>query len=296
MDDQPTGTAILCAALNVEYIALREQLTTTTTHQRERGSLYEIAQHRGPSGNWKVVLTLTDRDNTPAAVQVERAITRFRPDVVLMVGVAGGRRDTRHGDVIAATEIYNYESGMDADDSYRPRIKSYRSSHLLVQHASLIAREKQWHNRITCTHRTPPAAFVKPLAAGTKVVAGNHSATAKLIENHCGDAQGIEMEGYGILAGVYPNPGVEALVIRGVSDLLGDKTKTNDQSRQPTAARHAAAFAFALLDRLPPGQSAPAAAQPVESNKFIGAQGPGATANIGVMGDNGRGVININRT
>lgn len=141
-------------------------------------------------------------------------------------------------------------------------------------------------------------AFVRPLAAGTKVVAGNHSATAELIDNHCGDAQGIEMEGYGVLAGVYPNPGVEALVIRGVSDLLGDKSKRRDQTRQPTAAHHAACFAFALLDQLPPPQTSrrtePEDAKPSTTNTFIGAQGHGATANIGVMGDNGHGVININ--
>jgi len=298
MDTQPKGTAVLCAALNVEYVALREQLNRPTTRQSERGSLYEIADHTGPAGDWKVILTLTDRDNTPAAVQTERAITRFQPDVVLMVGIAGGRRDSQPGDVIAATEIYQYESGMDTDHGYRPRMKTLRSSHQLVQHANLVARENLWHRRIT-TGATPRA-FVRPLAAGAKVVAGNHSATAELINDHCGDAQGIEMEGYGILTGVYPNPGVEALVIRGVSDLLGDKSKGADRTRQPMAAHHAACFAFALLDHLDPKQATRRTTSHHErsaaANTFIGAQGHGAAATIGVMGDNGRGVININHT
>jgi hypothetical protein len=48
---------------------------------------------------------------------------------------------------------------------------------------------------------------------------------------------------------------VAALVIRGISDLLTGKNTADDEYWQPAAARHAAAFAFELLDSLTAGRS-----------------------------------------
>jgi len=94
----------------------------------------------------------------------------------------------------------------------------------------------------------PSAAVVKPIAAGGKVVAGDLSATTELLRRSCSDAVAVEMEGFGFLRGAYVDPAVDALVVRGVSDLLGGKHHAQDQHWQPAAARHAAAFAFAVLD------------------------------------------------
>jgi nucleoside phosphorylase/tetratricopeptide (TPR) repeat protein len=223
------------------------------------------------------VLVLTDRDNTPAAVQVERAITRFRPRVVLFVGVAGGRRDARIGDVVAASVIYNYEAGKDTDDGLRTRIKTLPSSFRLVQQAHAVVRERRWALRVKpVALADAPTASVQPLAAGTKVVAGHASETARLIDASCGDAQAIEMEGFGILHAAYVNREVEALVIRGVSDLLDGKSKTADRSTQPAAARNAAAFAFEILHRLKP--DAPGTAQ-------VGGRQPGTAGAVIQVGD-----------
>jgi nucleoside phosphorylase len=60
----------------------------------------------------------------------------------------------------------------------------------------------------------------------------------------------VEMEAHGFLAGAYLNPGVQALVVRGISDLLIGKSPDSDASWQPVASRHAAAFAVELLASL----------------------------------------------
>jgi nucleoside phosphorylase len=244
---------VLCAALDVEYEAIREHIPGPVSEIQERGTLYEIAALATARATWKVVLVLTDRDNTPAAVQVERAIATFRPQVVLFVGVAGGRRDARIGDVVAASMIYHYEAGMDTDAGLLTRIKTLPSSFRLVQQAHAVVREKRWLLRVKpAPPSAPPVASVRPLAAGTKVVAGSASQAARLIDAHCGDAQAIEMEGFGVLNAAHANKEVDALVIRGISDLLDGKSKAADRSAQPAAARHAAAFAFEVLHRLEP--------------------------------------------
>jgi nucleoside phosphorylase/tetratricopeptide (TPR) repeat protein len=287
--DSAEAVAVLCAALDVEYMAIREHISGPVTEVEERGTLYEMAALPTAHATWKAVLVLTDRDNTPAAVQVERAIAAFRPQVVLFVGVAGGRRDARIGDVVAASAIYNYEAGKDTDAGLLSRIKTMPSSFRLVQQAHAVVREQRWLLRVKpAPPPAPPTASVGPLAAGTKVVAGRASQTARLIDATCGDAQGVEMEGFGVLHAAHANKEVDALVIRGISDLLDGKDKAADRFAQPAAARHAAAFAFELLHRLRPETLQPRTAdQPVVTTGSVIQSGSGINvANTGtVQGD-----------
>jgi nucleoside phosphorylase len=279
------ASVVLCAALDIEYQAVREHIPGTLVQVEERGTLYEVAALPALNSNWRAVLVLTDRDNVPAAVQVERAITSFRPQVVLFVGVAGGRRDARIGDVVAASMIYNYEAGMDTNSGLLPRIKTMPSSFRLVQQAHAVVRDNRWSLRVKpVPPPVTPAASVRPLAAGTKVVAGSTSETARLIAANCGDAQAIEMEGFGVLHAAYANKGVDALVIRGISDLLDGKSKLADQSAQPAAARHAAAFAFELLHRLTPEAGPASAASHSTTTGAVFQSGSGTNvANTGVV-------------
>lgn len=73
--------------------------------------------------------------------------------------------------------------------------------------------------------------------------------TAQRLRHYCGDAVAVEMEGYGFLHGAYMEEGTHALVVRGISDLLDDKTGGSDERWQPIAAAHAAAFAAEFLAR-----------------------------------------------
>jgi len=242
---------VILTALEVEYTAVREHLTGPLYKLEEHNTLYERGAFHNSCCAWTVVLAQTGAGNTTAGVALVRAIAEFDPQVALFVGVAGARKDLDLGDVVAADAIYDFESGRDTDGDYRPRIKTLPPSYRLVQYAQDVAREGKWQQRIqpACPH-PPPRAVVKPVAAGATVVAHERSQTAQHLDRHCEDAVAIEMEGYGFLHGAYVNAHVDALVIRGISDQLTDKTPTADRHWQPPAAAHAAAFAFELLDDL----------------------------------------------
>ncbi|WP_158299956.1 phosphorylase [Glycomyces paridis] len=293
--------AVLGMPLPVEYEAVLSLLPGHTfTERTVRGTVFKLTELQGRHGAWTLALTMTGRQNEAAAVAVERAVAAFDPQVILLVGVAGGRRDAAVGDVIAATEVYGYEAGEDTDADYLSRIKTLQATHLLLQQAHQVDVEDAWRERLGPAGDGPrPRVHHRPIAAGSKVITGVRSGTAALIDRHCGDAQGIDMEGFGALAAAWRTGGVEAMVIRGVSDLLADKDKAADRHRQPRAARHAGAFALALVERLEPRgrpDGAPDGPAPEpEGARYIGAVGQGATAIIAAFGDGAHGTVNLDR-
>ncbi|MFB9297325.1 hypothetical protein [Kibdelosporangium philippinense] len=253
-NDTVSGTVVICAALDVEYLAVRAHLDGPFTEREERGTLYEIGTFLTDHGHWTVALAQSGAGNTQAGVEVERAVAVFQPQLVLFVGVVGGRKDVTLGDVVIADHVYDYESGKDTATDYQPRIKSAAPSHRLLARARKLVRDNAWQHRVFDTDPIArvdgvPKALVRPIAAGGKVVADQHSPTAQFLSQHCGDAAAVEMEGHGCLHGAYVNDAVQALVVRGISDLLSCKTEDADAHWQPTASRHAAAFAFELLAR-----------------------------------------------
>ncbi|MFE0022553.1 purine phosphorylase [Amycolatopsis sp. NPDC059021] len=241
-------TAVICTALDVEYTAVCAHLTGPLVEHEVRGTIYEIGTFSGQPSVWTVVLAETGVGDTAAGITLERAIWEFAPQVVLFVGVAGGRKEVALGDVVAADAIYEYDTGRDTFDGFVPRVKTHRPSHRMVQRARAVARRPRWQHRIR--HSTDlgrePVAIVRPLAAGGTVIADPRSHTARFLDRYCSDAVAVEMEGNGFLHCAYCNDGIDALVVRGISDLL-DKTESADKHWQPLAADHAAAFAFETL-------------------------------------------------
>ncbi|MER6139974.1 hypothetical protein ABT174_07930 [Streptomyces sparsogenes] len=255
----PAGAAgraevVVLTALEVEYRAVRAHLEEVRTAWAERGSLFEVGVFRGDGGGRSVAIHMTGPGNPGAAVLVERAAALFSPRAVLFVGVAGGRKDVGLGDVVAADAVYDYETGKDTEDGFLPRQKTHQSAYGLVQLARLVAAADEWQRGIRPAggDAAPrPRAHVKPIAAGGRVVAHQRSDVGRRLAAGAGDAVAVDMEGFGFLAGAYVNRQVDALVIRGISDLLADKDEAHDERWQPVASRHAAAFAFELLRRLP---------------------------------------------
>jgi nucleoside phosphorylase len=129
-----SGRAVILTALGLEYSAVREYLEQGDglKERDERGTLYEIGTFTGRQGTWTVAIAETGEGNASAGIQLERAVMAFSPQVVLFVGVAGGRKDVKLGDVVAADAVYDYEAGEDTRSRYLPRIKTAAPSYRLV--------------------------------------------------------------------------------------------------------------------------------------------------------------------
>ncbi|MEV5773168.1 hypothetical protein AB0L49_18210 [Streptomyces antimycoticus] len=277
-DGSARADVVVLTALEVEYRAVRAHLEDPRPVKAERGALFELGLFRDGSGERTVAIHMTGPGNPGAAASVERAAAIFAPRAVLFVGVAGGRKDVALGDVVAADAVYDYETGKDTESGFLPRQKTHQSAYGLVQLARLVAAGDAWQGRIRPGDDAPrPRAHVKPLAAGGRVVAHHRSDAGLRLAAGAGDALAVDMEGFGFLAGAYVNQQLDALVIRGISDLLGDKGEAHDERWQPVASRHAAAFAFELIGRIPAVANAPVAADaPAVANAPVAADAPAA--------------------
>jgi nucleoside phosphorylase len=239
---------VILTALPEEFLAVEQHVVGRREIRHPDGTVYEYGRFTRGDAVWDVAIVETGQGNRPAATETQRAIGHFKPDVVLFVGVAGGRKDVQIGDVVAADKVYNYESGRD-EIEFKPRPEAERSSYPLEQRARAIVRDWLRRKQEPGTEDLPNA-YVGAIAAGESVVASTESGIAQRLDQNYGDALAVEKEGYGFLGAAREVQGVSALVIRGISDLLDDKANSDKQGSQRLAARHASEFAFELLAKL----------------------------------------------
>jgi len=238
--------AAILTALPVEYFAVRAHLADLHEITHPQGTIYEQGKFNAAGSTWDVGIVETGAGNSGAALEAERAIAHLRPDVILFVGVAGGIKDVNLGDVVASTKIYGYESGKE-EEMFKPRPEVGLSAYGLEQRARAEAKKSDWLQRLPSIPSPTPKVFVAPIAAGEKVIASIESKVFQFLRSNYGDAIAVEMEGFGFLNAARANQKVSALVIRGISDLIHNKTHADEEGYQEIAARNASAFAFEIL-------------------------------------------------
>jgi nucleoside phosphorylase len=245
--------AVVLTALPVEYLAVRKFLQDLREVVNPLGTVYEQGVFAGDGVVWEVGIAEVGAGNAGAAIEAERAIGYFQPDVLLFVGIAGGLKDdVAIGDVVAATKVYGYESGKVASEGFLTRPALGHSAFALVQRARAEARKEDWWRRGEVVGK--PKVVVGAIAAGDKVVADTGSELFKLLRSAYNDAIAVEMEGFGFLSAVFAYPSIRAIVVRGISDMVAGKNddggQGKEENRQQKAANHAGAFAFELLAKL----------------------------------------------
>lgn len=241
--------AVVITAIPLEYQAVRRHLNNIKDSPH-KGSIFCDGEFTGKENLWRIGVGMSGMGNISSSIVTERAISFFNPDVIIFVGVAGGIKDVNPGDVVVADKVYNYESGKVGSESvlYRPQIGM--ASHAFFQRAFNETINNDWRERIMVPDdNVVPTIFLKPIATGEKVIASTESALFKDIRMHFNDAIAVDMESGGFLNAVHLNDGVQALVVRGISDLIDNKAELDNRGFQQIAADNASAFAFEVLSK-----------------------------------------------
>jgi nucleoside phosphorylase len=250
IDKSTIPSAVIITAIPVEYKAVRQHITDLKEVTHPKGNVYELGSFQGEYHPWTVGIAEVGAGNNTCALQTERAISYFDPEVVLFVGIAGGIKDVNLGDVVAAEKAYGYEKGKVGHDGFLVRPEVGISSYEIFERAKAEAKKEDWKLRLPQKdQKRRLKAIIKPIAAGEKVVAEKRSEIYKLIRTNFNDTVAVEMEGSGFYAACHANGNLQFLIVRGISDLLSNKEKTDAKGFQEIAAKNASAFAFEILSK-----------------------------------------------
>lgn len=268
----PIRVALVVTAVDLEFAAVRQRLVNAE-RVRAGGMWFVCGEIVGQNVSWTVYLAQAGMGNATAAALVAVAAGELKANVVAIVGTAGGLKpqDHRQGDVIVASRIHNPYVGKQvagtSTSELLGRDKTYPVPARLLQLAMAAIADSGWSPAKTgpAYNAKQPHAFIAPIVAVEAVQTDPAGPVIDEIRSRFQDAAALDMESHGLAAGsdIHDLP---VLVVRGISDFLGDKANPGNDDLQPAAAANAAALlthmlAFAHPDDFTrvPGSPAPTA-------------------------------------
>lgn len=209
---------------------------------------YLIAPFSGKHHSFQLILQLGGSKNENTALVTDRLVRNFHPDVVILCGVAGGVKDVAVGDVVIGTKYYGYEFGKETHDGFVARPEAGHYSRELITMAQSVAASADWRKK--CSNDKPCKVVFGAIAAGNKVIAATDSAAYKVLKQTYNDTTAIEMEAVGFGEAMRSYPAIRFINIRGISDLLDNKSHADAGGSQELAADNMAALVLELIYRL----------------------------------------------
>lgn len=226
-----------------------------------------------------VVRQAADRSQVPAAGATRQTLEDYRPEVLILVGIAGGIADRQGvglGDVVVPNYLHYSEFRKLTSEGDLRRYASYDhpSISILDSYVHPIRRRDEWLAEIDLPRpdgsAAPPQVVIGSLVAGEKLYGDPSHQEQRLVVSRHEDAVAVDMESFGVARAVAEsrrsvdyNP--RLLIVRGVSDLVraadeksdpSESTKSaedNSEQREkwrPYAAAAASAFAAAVVKQV----------------------------------------------
>lgn len=258
MSDLPT--AAIFVAIPREYDAVRERLNDVELKPKA-GETFRIGRLDLDNCSWQIILKETGRGNVSSSQAFTDTFHHFELDLALFVGTAGGLKDVKPGDVIAATQMTHYHRGVE-NDEFEPRFRSPLANRTAEECARAITQEENWIRYCRFSDcKASHESYTGAVASGEAVVKSENSEIYRRIDDFQGDCIGVEMEGYGFYQATRRKE-TPKLAIRGVFDYVqsGDeyndersltKEEIEEEGYKRFASEHATAFMTAFLDLYP---------------------------------------------
>lgn len=235
---RPRDRVLILTSLARDYAAVRGHVEDLEERVMPNGTVFEV----GSFGAWEVALLESGIGRSAAASPIAADTELYDPTVIVSVGLASGLREVALGDVVAATKVYSYPSAGKTAPLFR-RLETGSSDHALLQRAQAERRKEDWLARLGQLSFVRPRAFVGP------IVSSDTTDGFEELPNKYGSALAVELGGYGPVV-AWLARGTPILIVRGISDLIGQKLKAKGDNHRTLAGENAAAFAFEILAKL----------------------------------------------
>ncbi|MBR9861656.1 5'-methylthioadenosine/S-adenosylhomocysteine nucleosidase [bacterium] len=254
---------VILTAIKEEYLSVRRFLT-----QVEDSSIHDTSYETGTFFLEKnPIAQVTIREcgatNTLAAIETERAINNFSPDMMLFVGIAGSRKEEDFviGDVIVPTKIYSYEGGKSGRDIFNSRPDTGYLSYTFIEMAKKERLKDDWKNiALVNFNNYNPKVDLGVIASGDILIEHYYSHIGQVLSEHYNDTSAVEMEGFGFSKTLSrQGRNTSNLIIglvRGISDVLEKESEVKyGQDRRPQNAKAlacntSATFAYWMIFKL----------------------------------------------
>ena len=239
-EDERCFPVVLMTAVEVE----RDAVLRLLKPMKSRRSVVRVYAHQetyflGRFGAHRVVVTMCAMGATGRGASIlatDTAINRWKPQAVIMPGIAFGRDATKQSlaDLLIASHVIPYEAQR-VDRAVTPRAPHPESGGVLLNRFRNVDWEFRRPDGSLCRR------YYGPLLSGEKLV-DDDPFKGELFKRHPA-AIGGDMEGHGVYAAAARNK-IEAIVLKAICD-WGDGKKHG--KHQPLAAAVSASLAYQVL-------------------------------------------------
>jgi nucleoside phosphorylase/predicted nucleotidyltransferase len=227
---------LIITALTDEFTAVETALNPYLVQTSDLGAfgrhLEALIPHARPGDDEVAIVCQSDRmGNVASALTTSEALARWAPRLVVLVGITGGLATKTHlGDLVVATQVFDYESGKVTKkgvESHGIKLSSSFSARqrlLGQQDLEAIVVEEARRAGVPAGCGINEGAY----ASGEKVVADRKMARA--VSRSDRKIAAIEMESLGV-ADACRRRGVEFMVLKAVTD-FADAQKSDDYRKE----------------------------------------------------------------
>ncbi|MFT4760616.1 MAG: nucleoside phosphorylase [Paraglaciecola sp.] len=179
---------ILCP-IAVEYTAVRKCLTNWSAQKIIQYDLpFELGQIEAGQKKWTIALFETGKYIDNVHVKTSQILHALHPSYLFLIGVAGGVKDVKIGDLVVGTFAYGYEKGKVSEKGFEARPRVIPFSQELIDEAKQLSRE---------ISPTDYRIVFGPINSGDKVLASINAEQLSIIKKQYGDTIASEMEAIG---------------------------------------------------------------------------------------------------
>jgi nucleoside phosphorylase len=214
--------------LSIIYEAFQACLTDIEKINSPWGAVSTKGLFLTENYSWDIVMVQVDSGNGSGILDIDRAVSSLSPKVVLSLGLAGGVKDVRIGDVVIATKVYG------SPDIQIP-------TNFLLLKAQAIAQKDRWLRWVKPAVSQPvPYVVAAPMAN----IYASDTPTLDLLRRRFNDVVAIDSTRYSLVQNSYAS-----LTIRGICDEFFAPKESKAQKR---VAQYVSAFVCELLTNLEP--------------------------------------------